>query len=431
MQLVSQGGDHRTTARRMRRATSSIFAPAKWLWNRSLGVTFLWRHGRGVTREMSRKVKVLSVFGTRPEAIKMAPVVTSLADAGDIESRVCVTGQHRSMLDQVLTLFDIRPDYDLNVMTAGQTLNTVTTSVLNGLDPVLEDFRPDRILVHGDTTTTMAASLAAFYRMVPVGHVEAGLRTGQRYAPWPEEMNRKITDAICDLYFAPTETSRRNLLSEGIDAQSIHVTGNTVIDALLQVVQQVERSPVLQDRFAQQFSFLSGNRRRLILVTGHRRENFGDGFESICEALAELSRRDDVEIVYPVHLNPNVRAPVNRLLADLPTVHLIEPLDYLPFVYLMNRAFLIITDSGGVQEEAPSLGKPVLVMREVTERPEAVDAGTVRLVGTDHRKIVAEAARLLDDANAYLAMSRAHNPYGDGAASARIVEEVRRATAVR
>lgn len=379
---------------------------------------------------MPRKAKVLSIFGTRPEAIKMAPVVGGLAQSDGIDAKVCVTAQHRSMLDQVLSLFDIQPDYDLNIMTAGQTLHAVTTSVLNGLDGVMADFKPDRVLVHGDTTTTMAASLAAFYRMVPVGHVEAGLRTGNRYAPWPEEMNRKITDVITDLYFAPTETSRRNLLSEGVAADAIHVTGNTVIDALLQVVRQIERSPELQDRFARQFDYLSSNRRRLILVTGHRRENFGDGFESICHALADLSRRDDVEIVYPVHLNPNVREPVNRLLAGRPTVHLIEPLDYLPFVYLMNRAYLIITDSGGVQEEAPSLGKPVLVMRDVTERPEAVDAGTVRLVGTDRARIVVEATRLLDDAAAYLAMSRAHNPYGDGAASARIVEEVRRATRV-
>ncbi|MBV8165722.1 MAG: UDP-N-acetylglucosamine 2-epimerase (non-hydrolyzing), partial [Alphaproteobacteria bacterium] len=331
---------------------------------------------------MPRKARVLSVFGTRPEAIKMAPVVAELAQTGDIESRVCVTAQHRSMLDQVLSLFDIKPEYDLDVMTDAQTLRGITTSVLNKLDGVLEDFKPDRILVHGDTTTTMAASLAAFYRMVPVGHVEAGLRTGNIYAPWPEEMNRKITDAISDLYFAPTETSRRNLLHEGVADAHIHVTGNTVIDALLQVVHRIETTPALQQRFAKQFDFLSGNnRRRLILVTGHRRENFGDGFEQICHALADLSRRDDVEIVYPMHLNPNVREPVNRLLADLPTVHLIEPLEYLPFVYLMNRAYLIITDSGGVQEEAPSLGKPVLVMREVTERPEAVDAGTVRLVG--------------------------------------------------
>ncbi len=361
----------------------------------------------------------------------MAPVVAGLTQSGDIEAKVCVTAQHRSMLDQVLDLFEIRPDYDLDVMTSGQTLRSVTSAVLDGLDGVLENFKPDRVLVHGDTTTTMAASLAAFYRMVPVGHVEAGLRTWNRYAPWPEEMNRKITDAICDLYFAPTESSRRNLLSEGVAADAIHVTGNTVIDALLQVVRQIENSPMLREGFARQFAYLSSNQRRLILVTGHRRENFGDGFESICHALADLSRRDDVEIVYPVHLNPNVREPVNRLLAGLPTVHLIEPLEYLPFVYLMNRAYLIITDSGGVQEEAPSLGKPVLVMRDVTERPEAVDAGTVRLVGTDRSRIVAEATRLLDDQAAYLAMSRAHNPYGDGAASARIVEEVRRATPVR
>jgi UDP-N-acetylglucosamine 2-epimerase (non-hydrolysing) len=278
----------------------------------------------------------------------------------------------------------------------------------------------------------MAASLAAFYHMVPVAHVEAGLRTYQRYAPWPEEMNRKIADAISDLYFAPTERSRDNLLKEGVEPAAIHITGNTVIDALLQVVDRIEKDSALRQRLDRQFDYLAGhNERRLILVTGHRRENFGDGFEAICHALADLAAREDVEIVYPVHLNPNVREPVNRLLADRPRVHLIEPLEYLPFVYLMNRAALIITDSGGVQEEAPSLGKPVLVMREVTERPEAVDAGTVRLVGTDHARIVSEATRLLDDPVAYHAMARAHNPYGDGLASRRIVEEVRRATALR
>jgi UDP-N-acetylglucosamine 2-epimerase len=381
---------------------------------------------------MGRKAKVLSVFGTRPEAIKMAPVVAHLADVEDIESKVCVTGQHRSMLDQVLTLFDITPDYDLAVMANGQSLTHITSSVLQGMDHVMASYKPDRVLVHGDTTTTMAASLAAFYHMIPVAHVEAGLRTYQRYAPWPEEMNRKIADAISDLYFAPTERSRDNLLKEGVAADAVHVTGNTVIDALLQIVERIEKDEALRATLDRQFDYLAGhNERRLILVTGHRRENFGDGFEAICHALADLAAREDVEIVYPVHLNPNVREPVGRLLADRPRVHLIEPLDYLPFVYLMNRAALIITDSGGVQEEAPSLGKPVLVMREVTERPEAVDAGTVRLVGTDRDRIVAEATRLLDDPVAYHTMSRAHNPYGDGLASRRIVEEIRRATPLR
>lgn len=381
---------------------------------------------------MGRKAKVLSVFGTRPEAIKMAPVVAHLADAEDVESKVCVTGQHRSMLDQVLDLFSIAPDFDLSVMANGQSLTHITSSVLQGMDHVMASYRPDRVLVHGDTTTTMAASLAAFYHMVPVAHVEAGLRTYQRYAPWPEEMNRKIADAISDLYFAPTERSRDNLLKEGVDPAVVHITGNTVIDALLQVVERIEKDSGLRQKLDKQFGYLaSHNERRLILVTGHRRENFGEGFEAICRALADLAAREDVEIVYPVHLNPNVREPVGRLLADRPRVHLIEPLEYLPFVYLMNRATLIITDSGGVQEEAPSLGKPVLVMREVTERPEAVDAGTVRLVGTDHGRIVSEATRLLDDPVAYHAMARAHNPYGDGLASRRIVEEVRRATPLR
>jgi UDP-N-acetylglucosamine 2-epimerase (non-hydrolysing) len=378
---------------------------------------------------MRRKAKVLSVFGTRPEAIKMAPVVAHLADAEDIESKVCVTGQHRSMLDQVLDLFSIAPDFDLSVMANGQSLTHITSSVLQGMDHVMASYRPDRVLVHGDTTTTMAASLAAFYHMVPVAHVEAGLRTYQRYAPWPEEMNRKIADAISDLYFAPTERSRDNLLKEGVEPAAIHITGNTVIDALLQVVDRIEKDSALRQMLDRQFDYLAGhNERRLILVTGHRRENFGDGFEAICHALADLAAREDVEIVYPVHLNPNVREPVNRLLADRPRVHLIEPLEYLPFVYLMNRAALIITDSGGVQEEAPSLGKPVLVMRAVTERPEAVAAGTVALVGADAERIHAATAELLDSPARYAAFARAHNPYGDGHASGRIREALLRST---
>ncbi len=370
-------------------------------------------------------MRILSVFGTRPEAIKMAPVIQAMAKAGGLEQRVCVTAQHRDMLDQVLGLFDIRPDYDLDIMRHGQDLTHVTGAVLSGLKPVLDEFRPARVLVHGDTTTTFAAALAAFYRKIPVGHVEAGLRTGDIYAPWPEEMNRKLTDAIADRFFTPTETARQNLLGEGIDGARIVVTGNTVIDALMHVVERLRGDAAVGQRMAARFPFLDPGR-RLILVTGHRRENFGGGFENICAALARLGRRPDVQIVYPVHLNPNVRDPVNRLLGDAPGVHLIDPVEYLPFVYLMDRAHVIVTDSGGIQEEAPSLGKPVLVMRARTERPEAVAAGTVKLVGTDTGTIVGECQRLLDDAAAYAAMSRAHNPYGDGQASRRIVKEILR-----
>ena len=368
-------------------------------------------------------MRVLSVFGTRPEAIKMAPVVKALADAPGVDSRVCVTAQHRDMLDQVLALFDIRPDIDLDIMKASQGLTHITSAVLRGMERALEEIQPDRVLVHGDTTTTFAASLAAFYKKIPVGHVEAGLRTGDIYAPWPEEMNRKLTDAIADKLFAPTETARRHLLAEGVADERITVTGNTVIDALLDVVGRLKRDKSLKNAAAARFDFLDPGR-RLILVTGHRRESFGQGFEDICEALGALADRGDVDIVYPVHLNPNVRVPVERILGAHDRIHLIEPLDYLPFVHLMDRADLIVTDSGGVQEEAPSLGKPVLVMRAVTERPEAVEAGTVKLVGTDKDAIVAESARLLDDAEAHAAMSRAHNPYGDGRAAERIVEEI-------
>ncbi|SUS08804.1 UDP-N-acetyl glucosamine-2-epimerase [uncultured Defluviicoccus sp.] len=374
-------------------------------------------------------MRILSVFGTRPEAIKMAPVVLALAAAAGIESRVCVTGQHRAMLDQVLALFDIAPDYDLAVMQANQGLTDITTAVLKGLDPVLADLRPDRVLVHGDTTTSFAASLAAFYRRIPVGHVEAGLRTGNIYAPWPEEMNRRLADAIADLHFAPTERARANLLAEGAAADRVMVTGNTVIDALLRVVDRIRHDVPLRQGLDRRFDILASGRDpdgpKLILVTGHRRENFGDGFERICRALARLAERADVEILYPVHLNPNVQGPVMRILGQRPRVHLIDPVDYLAFVYLMDRAYLIVTDSGGIQEEAPSLGKPVLVMRETTERPEAVEAGTVRLVGTDEDLIVREAERLLDDADAYAAMARAHNPYGDGLAAERIVATLR------
>lgn len=370
-------------------------------------------------------MKILSVFGTRPEAIKMAPVVLALEEAAGVESRVCVTAQHRGMLDQVLALFRLVPDYDLDIMKSNQGLTHITTAVLRELAPVLEAVRPDRVLVHGDTTTTFAAALAAFYQHIPVAHVEAGLRTGNIQAPWPEEMNRRLADQLCDLYFAPTPQSRLNLLREGACDERVVVTGNTVIDALVHVVRRLGEDDALRARLEQQFDGVlpaagGDDGGRLILVTGHRRENFGEGFERICLALAALARRKDVRILYPVHLNPNVRAPVGGILGGLERVHLIEPVDYLAFVYLMERAHLIITDSGGVQEEAPSLGKPVLVMRETTERPEAVAAGTVRLVGTDRDRIVAEAERLLDDEAAYLAMSRAHNPYGDGLAAGRI-----------
>ncbi|MBL6933733.1 MAG: UDP-N-acetylglucosamine 2-epimerase (non-hydrolyzing) [Rhodospirillales bacterium] len=368
-------------------------------------------------------MKILCVFGTRPEAIKMAPVVKALEAAPGVQSAVCVTAQHRDMLDQVLGLFAIKPEFDLDIMRQNQDLTHITSAVLTGLGDVLDQYKPDRILVHGDTTTTFAASLAAFYRKIPVGHVEAGLRTGDIYAPWPEEMNRRLSDVIADIYFAPTESSANNLRREGHAERDIVVTGNTVVDALMDVTRTLKNDSALQQSLTQQFSFLQ-EQRRLILVTGHRRENFGQGFEDICHALAELSARNDVQIVYPVHLNPNVQEPVNRILKDKSNIYLIEPLDYLPFVYLMDRSTLVITDSGGIQEEAPSLGKPVLVMRDVTERPEALEAGTVKLVGTDPNAILTECTQLLDDEGAYAIMSRAHNPYGDGKASARIVDEI-------
>lgn len=374
-------------------------------------------------------LKVLTVFGTRPEAIKMAPVVKELEKHPEsFKSVVCVTAQHRQMLDQVLELFAIHPDHDLNIMKPGQDLFDITCNVMQGLKPVLENERPDVVLVHGDTTTTMAASIASFYCRTKVGHVEAGLRTHNKFAPFPEEINRRIAGAVADLHFAPTAASRQNLLNEGVSGEDIHVTGNTVVDALLAVSRRIERDPALAEQFRGEFSFLDPEK-RLILVTGHRRENFGAGFEHICEALAEIAQScPDVEILYPVHLNPNVQEPVKRILGGnkLTNVHLIEPVDYLPFVYLMNRSHLIITDSGGVQEEAPSLGKPVLVMRETTERPEAVTAGTVKLVGTDKEKIIAETKLLLNDAAAYRTMSMAHNPYGDGLAAQRIIEVLKK-----
>ena len=370
-------------------------------------------------------MKVLTVFGTRPEAIKMASLVHALAKDPYFDARVCVTAQHREMLDQVLHLFSIVPDYDLNIMKPGQGLTEITCRILEGLKPVLEDFEPDVVLVHGDTTTTVATSLAAFYQRIPVGHVEAGLRTGDLWSPWPEEANRTLTGHLASYHFAPTENSRANLLRENVADKRIFVTGNTVIDALISVRDSILADEPRQRELASRYPFLRDDK-KLILVTGHRRESFGQGFEHICEALVEIARQNqDVQIVYPVHLNPNVSEPVNRILGQVDNVTLIEPQDYLPFVWLMDRAWLILTDSGGIQEEAPSLGKPVLVMRETTERPEAIKAGTVRLVGTDSTRIVAEVSRLLHDEREYQIMSKAHNPYGDGKACARILHALK------
>ncbi|TDF37284.1 UDP-N-acetylglucosamine 2-epimerase (non-hydrolyzing) [Alteromonadaceae bacterium M269] len=366
---------------------------------------------------------ILLVFGTRPEAIKMAPLAIELSKNDNFNTKVCVTGQHREMLDQVLALFDLTPDFDLNLMKPGQDLYDVTSGALLGLRDVIQEAKPDLVLVHGDTTTTMAASLSAFYQKVPVGHVEAGLRTGDIYSPWPEEVNRKVTGALTSLHFAPTEKSKQNLLNEGVDDSTIEVTGNTVIDALLMVDKRINDDEELSKGLRDQFPFIDPSK-KLILVTGHRRESFGDGFENICKALRELSDRDDVQIVYPVHLNPQVQEPVNRLLSDIDNVFLISPQDYLPFIYLMKSAYIILTDSGGVQEEAPSLGKPVLVMRDTTERPEAVAAGTVKLVGTDYNTIVDTATELLTNKETYNTMSFAHNPYGDGQACARISQAI-------
>lgn len=366
--------------------------------------------------------KVLLVFGTRPEAIKMAPLALKLQqDSQNFETRVCVTGQHRQMLDQVLELFDLTPDFDLNLMKPGQTLSDVTSGVLKGLEGVFAEWMPDLVLVHGDTATTFAASLAAYYHKIKVGHVEAGLRTGDIYSPWPEEANRKLTGALANYHFAPTQSSYNNLVKENIDTQNIVITGNTVIDALLKVKEKVETDQKIIAQFENEFRFLD-SAKKLILVTGHRRENFGQGFLNICTALANIAKKyDDVQIVYPVHLNPNVQKPVNELLSGIDNIHLIAPQDYLPFVYLMNRSYLILTDSGGIQEEAPSLGKPVLVMRDTTERPEAVEAGTVRLVGTDVTVIEQAVSELMDDQQIYQRMSEAHNPYGDGTACEQII----------
>ena len=373
--------------------------------------------------------KILLVFGTRPEAIKMAPLVKALQkDTEHFETRVCVTAQHRQMLDQVLEVFGITPEYDLNIMAPNQDLYDITAKVLLGLREVLKDFRPDTVLVHGDTTTSMAASLAAFYMQIPVGHVEAGLRTYNMLSPWPEEMNRQVTDRICTYYFAPTEQSRANLLQENIDAKKIFITGNTVIDALLMAVDIISTTAGVKEKMAkelQEKGYTVGDR-EYILVTGHRRENFGEGFLHICKAIKELAAlHPEMDIVYPVHLNPNVQKPVYELLSSLSNVYLISPLDYLPFIYAMQHSTLLLTDSGGVQEEAPSLGKPVLVMRDTTERPEAVEAGTVKLVGTNAEAIVSNVTALLLDKEMYKRMSETHNPYGDGQACERIIAALR------
>jgi len=367
-------------------------------------------------------MKVLSVFGTRPEAIKMAPLVRALDIDSRFSSKVCVTAQHREMLDQVLELFEISPDYDLDIMRPGQTLNDITARILLDLKTVITDFGPDVVLVHGDTATTFATSLAAFYEQVDVGHVEAGLRTGNIYSPWPEEANRKLTGTLTKYHFAPTNRSKDNLLLENFPNENIHVTGNTVIDALLMTKGKIDSDQQVASALEDQFPMLNKSK-KLILVTGHRRESFGGGFERICKALVFIAKRyPDVQILYPVHLNPNVREPVHRILKNVSNIFLVEPQQYLPFIYLMNRSHIILTDSGGIQEEAPSLGKPVLVMRNTTERPEAVEAGTVKLVGTEVEKITNAISELMDDDDAYRAMSFAHNPYGDGKTSSRILE---------
>ena len=378
--------------------------------------------------------KVLIVFGTRPEAIKMAPVVKAFQNDSDFDAKVCVTAQHREMLDQVLDIFDITPDYDLNIMKAGQDLYDISARVLVEMRPVLQDFKPDVVLVHGDTTTSTLAALAAFYQQIPVGHVEAGLRTHNIYSPWPEEINRQLTGRIASYHFAPTELSKKNLLNENVAEESVLITGNTVIDALYLALDKINEDEKLKEDLGHQISglgypnleLLKKGERKLILITGHRRENFGEGFINMCEAMKEIAvANPGFDLVYPVHLNPNVQKPVKEILGKVDNVFLIKPMEYLPFLFLMNIAYLVLTDSGGIQEEAPSLGKPVLVMRDTTERPEAVDAGTVELVGTDKEKIIKKVNELINNKDFYKKMSKAHNPYGDGNAAKRIVEYIK------
>ena len=371
---------------------------------------------------MLKMKKVLLIFGTRPEAIKMAPLVKEFEKYNDkFETRVCVTAQHREMLDQVLDFFEIKPDYDLNLMKPGQNLFTLTADVIVSMKPILEDFKPDYVFVHGDTTTSTAAALASFYAGVKVCHVEAGLRTHNKTSPFPEEINRQLTGRLADFHFAPTEKAKQNLLSEGTDPSTIYITGNTVIDALLYSKDKVEE---VVDNQIEYLKSIIDETKDLILVTGHRRENFGEGFINICKALKQLAVEQNVQIIYPVHLNPNVKEPVHSILGNFSSIHLIDPLAYPAFVWLMKKSKIIITDSGGVQEEAPSLGKPVLVMRDTTERPEAVEAGTVILVGTNTDEIIKQATILLTNDDIYNKMSKAHNPYGDGKTSMRIVNEI-------
>ncbi|WP_371926470.1 non-hydrolyzing UDP-N-acetylglucosamine 2-epimerase [Chromobacterium sp. IIBBL 290-4] len=366
-------------------------------------------------------MKVLTIFGTRPEAIKMAPLVHELSAHEDIESRVCVTAQHREMLDQVLSLFNIQPEYDLDIMRKGQTLTGIINTITEKLANILEEFKPDYILVHGDTATTFAASLAAYFQKIPIGHVEAGLRTGDMYSPWPEEGNRRLTGALSELHFAPTREARKNLELENIDPSKIFVTGNTVIDALFVISRKLQSDHMLREKIEEKFSFLRQNH-QMVLVTAHRRENFGNGILEICKAIKALAiKYPGIDFVYPVHPNPNIQNPAKKHLDGVSNIHLIEPQDYLPFVYLMNRSTLMLTDSGGIQEEAPSIGKPVLVLRDTTERPEAVLAGTVRLVGANSHTIIEATTNLLDNPTEYLAMAQASNPYGDGKASHYIV----------
>ena len=372
--------------------------------------------------------KVMFAFGTRPEAIKMAPLIKTFQADKDFVTKICVTAQHREMLDQVLNIFDINPDYDLNIMKPGQDLFDVTENVLSGMKRVLSDFNPDIVLVHGDTTTTSACSLAAFYNKIKIGHIEAGLRTGNIYSPWPEEANRKITGVLADYHFAPTSTSENNLLKENINKENIVVTGNTVIDALYLMIEKIENNPRLKSRILELISsqYKLFDDKKIILITGHRRENFGHGFRNICNALKTIADNNpDFDIVYPVHFNPNVQKPVREILSNAKNIHLIEPLSYECFIYMMSKSFFIITDSGGIQEEAPSLGKPVLVMRDSSERPEAIKAGTVKLVGTDYAKIIEESQKLIDDENEYNKMSKAYNPYGDGKASLKILNFIK------
>jgi len=366
---------------------------------------------------------LLFIFGTRPEAIKMAPLVNEIKNHKEYDIKICITAQHREMLDQVLELFEINVDFDLNIMKSGQSLTDITSRVLYGIEEVLKEVKPKLIFVHGDTTTSFAGSLAAFYQQIPVAHVEAGLRTGNILSPWPEEANRQLTSVLTSLHFAPTELAKENLLQENIPNNKITVTGNTVIDALLHVVNKIDTNKTLNKELANLFPFIDKNK-KLIVVTGHRRESFGEGFENICHAISTIAERSDVQVCYPVHLNPQVQEPVNRILAGKKNIHLISPLEYLPFVYLMSHSYLILTDSGGIQEEAPSLGKPVLVMRDTTERPEAVKAGTVKLVGTNKTKIINEVNDLLDNKNKYEKMSVSHNPYGDGHACQKIINEL-------